>query len=378
MSIRKIAFYIPNFDGGGAERVMLNLANGIAELPNTSVDFVVTQKQGPLVSDVSHNVNLIELGSSRIATSVFPLITYLRKTQPDALVSALNTANIISIIAKFFSFRKTRFIVTVHNTLSLSAQNVRSLRARLIPWLISTLFPHAHGIVAVSRGVADDLTSVTGLKTNKIEVIYNPVITPEVRTLSQESCPDEWINDPSTPVLLSIGRLSPQKDFKNLLEAMAIVIKQRPVKLIILGEGDLRQSLESLIVKLNLTESVKMPGFVKNPYSYMSNADLFVLSSQWEGLPTVLIEALYCKAKLVSTDCPSGPKEILNNGQYGLLVKPKDPLDLARGILDSLDSNSTTLSNESWERYTLDYSINHYLSLMFSNQVSKNSIKVKS
>ena len=377
MTVQKIAFYIPSFDGGGAERVMVNLANGMAERPDIDVDFIVTQKIGPLEGDVSEKVNLVNLNSKRIITSLVPLTTYIRKKQPDFLVSALNTANIVSILAKLLSLRKTILLVTVHNTLSMAASNPKFRRTRLIPKLMSSLFPIANGIVTVSKGVAEDLASVTGLNRDSIEVIYNPVITPEVRTLSQQPCTDAWVNDPTTPTLLGIGRLSPQKDFANLLEAVAIVVKQRPVKLIILGEGDLREDLEAQIADLKLTQYVKMPGFVKNPYSYMKNADLFVLSSQWEGLPTVLIESLFCNTKLVSTDCPSGPKEILAAGRYGLLVKPKDPTDLARGILETLDNNNVLIPDESWERYTLEYSISHYLSYMIDKNSSSKLTAVK-
>ena len=376
MPTYKIAFYLPNLDGGGAERVMLNLANGIANLPDTEVDFAVAEKKGPLLDYFPKNVNLIDLGSKRIATSVFPLSTYIRKSNPDVLVSALGTANIIAIAANLLSFKKTKLIVTQHTTLSMSSPT--HLRARLLPRLISLLYPCADGRVAVSGGVADDLASVTGLKRSTIEVIYNPVITPDVQSLSLEPCLDKWITDSTTPVLLGIGRLNPQKDFKTLLEAVSIVNKKRPVKLIILGEGELREELETLIADLQLTEQVKMPGFVKNPYCYMRNAQLFVLSSLWEGLPTVLIEALFCNTRLVSTDCPSGPKEILDDGRYGLLVKPGDPRELADGIMKTLDKTSTANPIESWERYTLKYSTKHYLSYMFDNETSDRLTRRKS
>jgi len=366
-----IAFYIPNLDGGGAERVMINLANGIAERGNFKVDFVVAVKQGPLLGDISNKVNLIDLGSKRIATSLLPLTAYIRKTQPDILLSALGTANIISILAKKLSFNQITLIITEHSTMSVAARNPTNWRARLMPRLISKLYPCADGIVAVSSGVADDLATVSQIDRHKIEVIYNPVITPEVRNLSQESCTDEWITDPLTPTVVSIGRLSPEKDFANLLEAIAIVVKHRPVKLIILGEGNQRKYLEDLTAELKLTEYVKMPGFVKNPYSYLRKAQLFVLSSLLEGLPTALIEGLFCNTKLVSTDCPNGPREILDNGRYGVLVKPNDPTDLAHGILEALKNKTITVPDESWERYTLEYSIEHYISYMLNKTQDK-------
>jgi glycosyltransferase involved in cell wall biosynthesis len=362
MNARKIAFFIPNLDGGGAERVMINLANGMSDLSDTSVDFVVTQKTGPLIKNISDKVNLINLNSSRIATSVYPLVSYIRKEQPDAMISALNTANIIAIAAKILSGKTTTLIVTEHNTLSVTSNNPSLNRARLIPWLISKLYHRANGIVAVSKGVADDLSHVTSIARNQIEVIYNPVITPEVRILSEKPCSDEWITDKSTPVLLGIGRLSRQKNFSNLLKAMSIVLKTKKAKLIILGEGELREDLQSLINELDLSHYVRLPGFVSNPYTYIRNADVFVLSSLWEGLPTVLIEALYNNTKLVSTNCPSGPDEILDQGRYGTLVKTDSPEDLAKGILNALTTDSPDIPVECWERYTLEYSIKHYLS----------------
>ena len=350
---------------------MINLANGIAEQEVIKVDFVVAVKKGPLLDDISEKVNLIDLRSKRIVTSLLPLATYLRKTQPDVLLSALSTANVIAILAKKLSFNQITHIATEHSTMSAAASNATSWRARLMPWLISSLYPHADGIVAVSSGVADDLVSFSRIERQKIEVIYNPVITPEVRKLSLEPCSDEWIADTSTPTLLGIGRLSPEKDFANLLEAIAIIIRHSPVKLIILGEGNQRKHLEELVAELNLTEYVKMPGFVKNPYCYLRKAQLFVLSSQIEGLPTALIEGLFCNTKLVSTDCPSGPREILDNGRYGVLVKPGDSADLAQGILEALKTNTTTIPDESWERYTLEHSIEHYISYMLNKTRDK-------
>ena len=305
MSTQKISFYMPNLDGGGAERVMINLANGIANRGVATVDFVVAVKKGDLLGEISEKVKLVDLGAKRIATSILPLAAYIRKNKPDVLLSALSTANVILILAGKLSFQSTTLIVTEHCALSVASGSPINWRARLIPWLISTFYPYADGIVAVSSGVADDLSSVSGIRRNKIEVIYNPVITPEVRTLTQEPCIDQWISDPSTPVLLSIGRLSPQKDFVNLLEAFTLVVKKRPVKLIILGEGELRKDLEALIDNLKIKEHVKMPGFVENPYSYMRNAQVFVLSSQWEGLPTCLLYTSPSPRDLSTSRMPS-------------------------------------------------------------------------
>ena len=168
-------------------------------------------------------------------------------------------------------------------------------------------YPWADYIIGNSQGVADDLSQVTGLPRQRIKILYNPVVTPEVREKALALLDHPWFEPGQPPVVLAVGRLTKQKDFPSLIRAFAQVLPKRPARLLILGEGVDRPMLEELVEQLGLQDHVSIPGFVENPYAYMSRASLYVLSSRWEGLPTVLIEALYCGLPIVATDCPSGP-----------------------------------------------------------------------
>lgn len=364
MPKKKLSIFIPSMSDGGAERVMLNLAIGIAEIEDIDVDLVLVESIGPRMKEIPSSIRVCSLESNRIGTSVIPLARYLRKNRPDALLSALDPANLVAILAKKLARVNTRIIVTEHNTLSLKAKNPSKPRGKIVPALVGLFYPFADGIVAVSKGVADDLSEVTGIARAKIEVIYNPVITPRLRSLSRLEVEHRWFQDSNIPVVLGVGRLAPQKDFTTLIHAIGLVQQSMPVRLIILGEGELRADLEEVVSSLGLEDSVDLPGFVSNPYAYMSKASLFVLSSQWEGLPTVLIESLFCGTTLISTDCPSGPREILEDGRYGKIIPMEDAEALAQAIISELrevDAQVTEIPPASWKPYTLEFSVNHYL-----------------
>ncbi|MGB9554008.1 MAG: glycosyltransferase, partial [bacterium] len=306
----KLALFLPSLHGGGAERVKVNLAQGFAER-GLKVDLVLAKAEGPYLSRVSSKVRVVDLRAKRVLYSLPALVQYLRRERPAALLSALNHANVVAIWAKKLACVKTRLVATEHTVLSQSTENTSSLRGRLMPLLIRLFYPWADAVVAVSRGVAEDLSSMTGLPLNKIKVIYNPVITPELFAKAEEPVDHPWFRPGEPPVILGVGRLTAAKDFPTLIRAFALVHKERPARLMILGEGEDRPELEALVRELGLEQDVALPGFVENSYKYMKRAAVFVLSSRWEGLPTVLIEALALGTPVVSTDCPSGPKEIL-------------------------------------------------------------------
>jgi glycosyltransferase involved in cell wall biosynthesis len=199
-------------------------------------------------------------------------------------------------------------------------------------------YPAADVIVAVSSGVADDLARVTALPRNQIRPIYNPVVTHELITQSQETVDHPWFSANAPPVVLGVGRLAAQKDFSTLIRAFARVRATREVRLLILGEGRKRPTLEALAASLGVAKDVSLPGFCDNPFSAMAYAAVFVLSSAYEGLPGVLIQALACGCPVVSTDCPSGPAEILEAGTHGLLVPVGDDAALATAICSTLNA----------------------------------------
>jgi glycosyltransferase involved in cell wall biosynthesis len=360
----RIAIFMPSLFGGGGQRSMLNLAHGMAE-GGHSVDLVLAQAEGAFLGQVREPVRVVDLKASRALTSLPALVKYLRRERPGAMLSVFGYVNIIALWAWRLSGVGTRLFVNEQNTVSLEAGNGSNWRSRMTPRLIKRFYPWANGIVTVSQGVREDLSQLTGIAGERITVIYNPsVIKSEVWQRAQAPLDHPWFGSGQPPVLVAVGRLQMQKDYPTLIRAFAQVSRSRSVRLVILGEGRERSRLEALVQKLHLEQDVSLPGFVKNPYAYMARASLFVLSSRWEGLPTVLVEALCCGTPVVSTDCPSGPKEILKDGLYGQLVPVGDPDALARAIETSLEANPLSPPDESWRPYELESVVSQYVSLL--------------
>jgi len=265
------------------------------------------------------------------------LAHYLHNAQPDALLSAKTPANLVAIWAKRLAKATTRIVLSERTHLSTGARQSSKWRWRFMGPLIKEVYPQAERIVTVSRGVADDLATTTGLPRETIGTIYNPILTTEIAEKSKAPPSHPWLHSTIIlPVILGVGRLVPQKDFSTLLKAFAYVQKKYPSRLLILGEGRMRASLESMALELGIAENVSFPGFEPNPYAFMARASVFVLSSAWEGLPNALIEALACGCPVVSTNCPSGPQEILDNGAFGALVPVGDDRALGEAIIQTL------------------------------------------
>jgi glycosyltransferase involved in cell wall biosynthesis len=257
----------------------------------------------------------------------------------------------------------TRVVIREANTLSVASQRGRG-RNKLLPMLVRRYYPWADEIIAVSNGVAEDLSEISRLPRSKIRVLPNPVITPELRARAAEPVDDLWLSSGAPPVILGVGRLDRQKDFPTLIRAFAAVRRQREARLMILGEGPERQRLESLLRELELTADARLPGFVANPFSYMARAAVFVLSSAWEGMPGVLIQGMACGAPVVATDCESGPREVLAGGKFGRLVPVGDQAALADAIVATLDAPRTSLPPEALEQYTGEGAVERYLHLL--------------
>jgi len=361
---KHIALFLPSLRGGGAEKVMVNLALGFVE-QGLKVDLVLAKAEGPYLSRVPEEVRVVDLGARRVLYSLPGLVRYLRRERPQAMLSALNYANIVAIWAKLLARVQTHLVVSEHNTLSCSTQNASSVRVKLLPLLIKIFYPYADAVVAVSHGVAEDLITMTGLPMEKVKVIYNPVITPELFAKAEEPLDHPWFRPGEPPVVLGVGRLTKQKDFPTLIRAFALVRKERPARLMILGEGEERPKLETLARELGIEEDFVLPGFVENPYKYMKRASAFVLSSRWEGLPTVLIEALALGVPVISTNCPSGPAEILEHGKWGCLVPVGEPHLLARAILEILQNDVRIPSHKTaWERFSKENAVIAYLQVL--------------
>jgi len=363
----RVALFLPSLAGGGAERVMVNIANCLAER-GMEVDMVLVDARGPLLDEVSSRVRMVNLKSSRTLTSLPKLVGYLRRVRPGAMLSALTHANIVAILAGCLSRVSIPIVVSVHNTVSVSTVNTRGLRPRLCLPLMRRLFPRAAAVVAVSEGVAEDLLRITSLSQEKVRVIYNPVITPQLFTKAAEPVAHPWYRPGEPPVILAAGRLTKQKDFPTLIRAFALVRKKMPTRLMILGEGEDRPKLEALVRELDLEEEVALPGYVDNPYGYMKHAGVFVLSSRWEGFGIVLVEAMALGTPVISTDCPSGPAEILADGKWGRLVPVGDINGMSKAIVEALSEPASRVPPEAWSRFTLEATTQRYLELLLQVQ----------
>jgi len=373
----RISFLLDSLSGGGAEQVILNLASGFAGL-GYSVDVVVCKMKGALCNKIPENVNVVQLSAAssmrgilyalladpgslkciagmllkiRKISGVFkfmPAITdYLRTRQPAGLLAALPKANINAVLARRCSGESTRIVVGVHAMYSACNTENDGLEPAdgYMQALVQRYYPEADAVVAVSNSAASDISRYLGMPRKRITAIYNPIATSDIQSLSEETPDHPWFQPDSTPVILGIGRFAAEKDFTLLLKAFAKVRARQSVRLVLLGGDEssakqCRQKRELIeqAKQLGIQDDFDMPGFVDNPFSYLGRASVFVLSSRCEGFGNVLVEALLCGCPVVSTNCPGGPAEILENGKYGVLVPVGDECGLAEAICKTLNT----------------------------------------
>jgi glycosyltransferase involved in cell wall biosynthesis len=283
-------------------------------------------------------VRLIDLGVRHSGLAVLPLARYLRQHRPGAMLVAKDRAIRAAVLGRGLAGVRTRIVGRLGTNLSAALEG----RSGLARWLrvapMRLFYPRVEHVVCVSQGVLEDTRALTGLPAERLSVIRNPVVTPRLSALAGEAVDHPWANDPVVPLILGAGRLTEQKDFPTLVRAFARLRKERPARLVILGDGRQRGLLESLAAELGVAADVALPGFTPNPYAWMARARLFVLSSAWEGSPNVLTEALALGLPSVSTDCPSGPREILAGGRWGPLVAVGDDAALAAAMAATLDA----------------------------------------
>jgi glycosyltransferase involved in cell wall biosynthesis len=334
-----IAMFFSGFSDGGAERVIVNLTKGFSRV-GRSVDIVLARSDppgNPYIDEASSYGRLVELNAGRTIRAIFPLVEYLKSQQPAALISHMTHCNVVALIAKRLAGSTTRLAVVEHGVLSETRHEAPAVRGPFGCWLAKRIYPWSDAIIGVSNGVADDLATIFDLPRDLVKVIYNPVNSASP-TDESNSVPDHpYFSPGAPPVILGAGRLCASKDFYTLLRSFHKVRVNREARLVVIGEGEDRPKLEALAAELGVASCVSFPGFVDNPFSYMASASVFVLSSRNEGLPMVLLEALACGTPIVATDCPAGPREILEAGKYGSLVPVGDPEALAHAIEDTLD-----------------------------------------
>lgn len=354
---------IPGQKIGGGERVAINLANGIAAV-GIPTDLVVFTPGSMLQDEISQTVHVVSLDALNWLEAFLRFRRYLLDTRPTAVLAQDNRAGVLAVLVREFTSVPTRIIATVHTTLSQRWGEAPVWKKLLSRQLVRPFHLRADAVVAVSKAAAEDLVSLMPLPRDHVKVVYNPVVSKELFVKAKEEPQLPWFASNGPPVILGVGSLCKAKDFKTLLKAFALVRQKRDARLVILGEGEMRHELEKLANELSIEQDVMMPGVVKNPFPYISRAAVFVLSSRREGLPTVLIEALALGAPIVSTDCPSGPAEILENGKWGYLVPPGDPEAMAEAIIRTLDEPRRPVPQEAWARFTIEASVKRYLKLV--------------
>lgn len=347
---------------------MMNLAKGFVDRGN-SVDLVLSSATGEYLEQIDSRVRLVNLRAKRVATSLPALVKYLRSEEPSALLSTQGHANVIALIAGSFPGIETRiFVRDTYSIAGASDRTKKSVSATVMKLLKHYFYRKADGIIAVCEDLKSEIAQTTKMPPDRITVIYNPIAVDDILQRMEEPSGHEWLDNPSRKVILSIGRLERQKDFTTLIRAFSIVRKDIDANLLILGEGGLRDDLAELVRTLELDDYVDFPGFVSNPYSYITRANAFVLSSLCEGLPNVLLEALAIGTPIVATDCMTGPREILRGGEDGILVPIQDPQALAKGIMTTLTTKMKARAEPaSLQRFEFHHVVDQYLDLIRSN-----------
>lgn len=360
---RRLDIFLPSLEGGGAERSLAAIANGLSAR-GVDVQLVLARAAGPFLGELAPAVRVVDLGSASMPAALPALVRHLRRRRPRVLLSAMTHANVTAVLASRLAGGDMRLVLSerahLGSVLAAYPGWRMSLTARLLRWT----YPAADLVIAVSQGVADDLAGRTGLPPERIAVAPNPVIDAGLLALAQEPPSHPWLREPGPPVIVAAGRLIAQKDFATLVRAFALLRKQRAARLLILGEGELRSDLTALADELGVASDVGLPGFEGNPFAAMRAASLFVLSSRYEGLPGVLIQAMGCGARVVSTDCPSGPREVLQDGRWGRLVPMADAPALARAMAEALDDPSPPDVRRRAADFGADAAVSRYAELL--------------
>ena len=369
--LNKVMFFLPSLGGGGAERTVIQLANSFAE-QGLKIHLGVcdlNDDKAKLLPEVSSKIELVNFNCGRVINSITPLKIKMKAEQYDCLVSTQTHTNIVAGIAKKLAGVATRLIFREVSTPSKNMK-LQGIAKFVLKTLVNWTYPMAQQVVCVSKGVEADFREYYGYKNNNLSTIYNPVLDGAYFEKLKAPVTHKFLNG-DNKVILAVGRLTEAKNFSFLIRSFKALHDQHPeTRLLILGEGELRAEFEALVVDLGLKDVVDLPGFDANPYAYFKYASLFVLSSNWEGLPGVLIQALASKVKVVSTNCPSGQMEILEHSKFGLLVECNDQAGLTQAMRQAIFADYVQYKEADFEAHIQQFHkqtvLKQYLRMMES------------
>ena len=342
---------------------MVSLANGLVK-DGWGVDLVLIKDAGVYRAQVDAKVRVVDLKGKRVLTSIFALAAYLRREKPQVMLSAMSYVNVVAVWARTLSGAKTRLVVSEHANLSQTVGDTKGLAVKVLPWLMKHSYPKADAVVTVSDGVAHDLAKTLSYPRERIVTCHNPIEVVDLVVQSREPLDHPWFAPQQAPVVLGAGRLSPEKDFPTLIKAFNLLRRSRVARLVIIGEGAERATLQSLIDASPYKDDILLAGFQGNPYNWMRAASIFVLSSRWEGFGNVLVEAMACGTPVVSTACPSGPEEILENGQWGQLVPVGDADAMAAAMQTALQGGHDVDASARAQAFSVENAVAAYLNVL--------------
>ncbi|MGD8430535.1 MAG: glycosyltransferase [Ectothiorhodospiraceae bacterium] len=355
-----LAIFMATSGHSGVDRVVQRLVPAVAAR-GLRVDLLGVEGHGPRLEPLPTGVRRIPLNARHTLTSLPALVRYLRRERPRALLSDKDKVNRAALLARALAGTDTRVVVRSGSHLTTALAQRGGLDALLQPWSVRLFYRFADGIITPSRDAAEDLAAMGRLAPGGVTAVPSPVVSDELLARAAEEPSHPWFADGGPPVILGVGELSSRKDFSTLIRAFARVRAEQPCRLVIFGKGRQASLLKALAADLGVAEDVDLPGFTDNPYAHMARCACFALTSTCEGSPVVLIEALACGAPVVSTDCPSGPRETLDGGRYGRLVPMGDVAAVAEGLRDALAGRLKNPGRDAVEPFTAQASADAYL-----------------
>ena len=365
---QRIACFFSTSGHSGVDRAAKHLIPALARR-GYRVDLLKVRRHGPHLDTIPDGVSVVDLGSRHTYACLPALVRYLRRERPAVMLSDKDRVNRTALLAAWVARRlgggPTRLVFSSGTTISIDLATRGALERWVQRTSMGRLYPFADQVIVTSAGVADDMARYTGLARERIRVVPSPVVPASLFTEDLARPDHPWLGRSDMPLILGAGELCGRKDFETLLRAFARVRAQRPCRLMILGQGRARERLLALAAELGVAEDVALPGFVPEPYAFMAHADLFAFTSRWEGLGFVIIEALAVGTPVVATDCPSGPREILQDGRIGPLVPVGDAAALATAMLQTLEAPPPqALLRDAARPYEIEASTDAYLDAM--------------